>query len=170
MTMKENNEISPPVPDEKPDTQEKTGKQFQPKERKTLSPEEIQKRKKMLIYPLMVLIFLLAMYIIFYPSKSDKEKKQAGQGLNLDIPQVTSGELLDDKAAAYEQERQEADENERRQAMGALSDFFGGTQKASTHSEEWELVAEPVYDDNSGKNQNAIRQSATAYRDIQHTL
>lgn len=170
MTMKENNEISPPVPNEKPDKQEKTGKQFQPKERKTLSPEEIQKRKKMLIYPLMALIFLLAMYIIFYPSKSDKEKKQAGQGLNFDIPQVTSGELLDDKAAAYEQERQDANENERRQAMGALSDFFGGTQKTNTHSEEWELVAEPVYDDNSGKNQNAIRQSATAYRDIQHTL
>lgn len=159
-----------PVPDEKTEGQQKRGHQPAQKERKPLTPEEIQKRKKMLIYPLMAMIFLLAMYLIFAPSKADKEKKQAEQGLNLDIPQVTNGELLDDKAAAYEQANREQAENERQSAMGALSDFFGGTQKANAPKEEWSLVAEPVYEDKGGKNPSAIRQSATAYRDIRHTL
>ena len=51
--------------------------------------------------------------------------------------------------------------------MGALSDFFGITQKANNRSEEWELVAEPDYRSGS---QSDIQHSATAYRDIQHTL
>lgn len=162
MTTKENNnEISPPVSEEQP------AKPTEPKARKLLTPEEIQKRKKMLIYPLMVGVFLLAIYLIFAPSKADREKRQVEQGINIEIPQVIGDELLDDKEEAYKKADNEQKEAERQSTMGALSDFFGITQKANNRSEEWELVAEPDYRSGS---QSDIQHSATAYRDIQHTL
>ncbi len=145
----------------------KEGKKPAEKERRTLSPEEIQKRKKMLIYPLMVLAFIGAMYWIFAPSKAEKEKQETGQGLNLEIPAVSGGDLLDDKETAYKQADMELQEGERQSAIGALSDFFGGTQKANNRPEEWELAAEPDY---GSAGQNEIRQSASAYGDIRRTL
>ncbi len=138
------------------------------KERKTLTPETFRKRKKLLVYLLMGLAFLLVMYIIFAPSKSEKEKLQAEQGLNLQIPQVTGGELPDDKEVAYEAAQREQAENERQMAIGTLSDFFGITQQTNNRTEPWELAATPTYE-NENRN-SSIRQSATAYRDIQHTL
>lgn len=162
MTMKEkNNEIPPPVSEEQP------AKPTGSKARKPLTPEEIQKRKKMLIYPLMVVAFIGVMYLIFAPSKTDKEKAETGKGLNVEIPQVIGDELLDDKEEAYKKADNEQKEAERQSTMGALSDFFGITQKANNRSEEWELVAEPDYRSGS---QSDIQHSATAYRDIQHTL
>lgn len=161
--MKENNkEISPPT------TDDKTAKSKEEKIRKPFSPEEIEKRKKMLIYPLMVLIFLGAMYLIFAPSKAEKKEQEIGQGLNLEIPQVSGGELPDDKETAYKQADIEQNESERQSAIGTLSDFFGSTQRANNRTEEWELVAEPVYDNQGSRNE--IHQSASAYSDIRHTL
>ena len=42
------------------------------KERKELTPAEIQRRKKMLVYPLIFLVFAVAMWLIFAPSSDDK--------------------------------------------------------------------------------------------------
>lgn len=137
------------------------------KERKPLSPEEIQKRKKMIIYPLMGVAFILVMYLIFAPSKADKEKADAAQGLNVEIPAITGGELPDDKETAYKQAEIEINETERQSAMGALSDFFGRTQQADNRQDEWEPAAESEY---NSTHPNEIRQSATAYGDIRHTL
>ena len=83
------NELETGISNEMQDDGEnrKEGKKPVEKERRTLSPEEIQKRKKMLIYPLMVLVFIGALYWIFAPSKAEKEKQETGQGLNLEIPQ-----------------------------------------------------------------------------------
>ncbi len=157
--MKENNEISPP------DLEEKEVKKVEPKARKLLTPEEIQKRKKMLIYPLMGLIFIGAMFLIFAPTKADKVKAETGKGLNVEIPEISGGELPEDKETAYKLAENEQAESERQSAMGALSDFFGGTQKANNRPEEWELAAEPVNPSGS-----EIRQSASAYGDIRNTL
>lgn len=151
------NDVQPSVIDEQPAK----------KERKPLSPEEIQKRKKMLIYPLMGLAFILVMYLIFAPSKADKEKAEAAQGLNVEIPSITGGELPDDKETAYKQAEIEINETERQSAMGELSDFFGGTQQADNRQDEWKPVAESEY---NSTHPNEIRQSATAYGDIRHTL
>lgn len=137
------------------------------KPRKSLSPEEIAKRKKLLFYPLIFLLFLIVMYIIFAPSKADKEKKEAGQGINTAIPEVSGIELPNDKETAYEQARREENEIERLSAMGALSDFFPETQEADNMREEWSTVEEPISDHNT---QSSISHSASAYRDIRHTL
>lgn len=137
------------------------------KPKKSLSPEEIAKQKKLIFYPLIFLLFLVVMYIIFAPSKADKEKKEAGQGINTTIPEVSGVELPNDKETAYEQASREENETERLSAMGALSDFFPETQETDNVGEEWGTIDEPT----SGNTmQSSIGQSASAYRDIRHTL
>lgn len=142
-------------------------KKNEAREQRQLSLEKVQKRKKLLIYSVLALLFSAAMYLIFAPSKSEQEKEKIEQGLNLEIPQVTGGELVSDKEEAYKKADSEQKESERQTAIGALSDFFGGTQKANSRQDEWELVAEPDYDDSR---KNTIRQSTSAYSDIQNTL
>ena len=46
------------------------------KEEKVLTPVQIQRRKKMLVYPLFFLIFVGSMYLIFAPSSDKKEIKE----------------------------------------------------------------------------------------------
>lgn len=135
--------------------------------KKRLSSEEITKRKKLLFYPLIFLLFLIVMYIIFAPSKTDKEKKEAGQGINMTIPEVSGIELPNDKETAYEQARREENETQRLSAMGPLSDFFPETQEAGNVREEGSTIDEPI---SGNTTQSSIGQSASAYKDIRHTL
>ncbi len=51
-----------------------------PKEEKVLTPVQIQRRKKMLVYPLFFLIFVGSMYLIFAPSSDKKEIKEGTKG------------------------------------------------------------------------------------------
>ncbi len=67
---------------------------------KTLSPEQLQQRKKLVIFPLMFVAFAIAMYFIFRPSPDKLEEKK---GLNADLP-IPKIEIVDDKRTAYEQE------------------------------------------------------------------
>ena len=43
------------------------------KEKKPLTEQQRQQRQKMLVYPLMVLLFAGCMWLIFAPSSEDKE-------------------------------------------------------------------------------------------------
>lgn len=69
-------------------------------ESKMLTPEQLQKRKKRIIYPLMFAAFALAMYFIFKPAP---QKGKARHGINSDLP-VPINEIVGDKKAAYEME------------------------------------------------------------------
>ena len=67
---------------------------------KVLTSEQLQKRKKMVVFPLMFAVFALAMYFIFKPAPPmGKEQK----GLNSDLP-VPKNEIIGDKKTAYEME------------------------------------------------------------------
>lgn len=69
-------------------------------QRKVLTPEQLQKRKKMVIFPLMFAAFGLAMYFIFMPAS---RKGQEKEGLNTDLP-IPKNEIVGDKKTAYEME------------------------------------------------------------------
>lgn len=60
-----------------------------------------QRRKKMLVYPLLFLVFAGAMWLIFAPSAEDGEKEEQ-KGFNIDVPLPKDKGLLDDKKEAYE--------------------------------------------------------------------
>lgn len=75
----EEKEVKNEVP--APETDRKKEPEKQEKEKKELTPQQIQQRKKMLIYPLMGLVFLGSMYLIFAPSDKDEAKVESVGGL-----------------------------------------------------------------------------------------
>ncbi len=90
------------------------------RERKELTPQQRQKRMKLLIYPLFFLIFAGSMWLIFAPSTDKKEKEQQIQGLNTDLPMPEEKGLVGNKREAYEQEAvRQKDKDKKR----SLSDF-----------------------------------------------
>ena len=101
----EEKEVKNEVPT--PETAKGKEPEKQGKEKKELTPQQIQQRKKMLVYPLMGLVFLGSMYLIFAPSDKDEAKVENVGGFNADIPQPKGDGIISDKKTAYEQEQME---------------------------------------------------------------
>lgn len=135
------------------------------KERKELTPAEIQRRKKMLVYPLIFLVFTGAMWLIFAPSSDDKEN-QMQKGFNIDVPLPNEKGLMDDKRKAYEQD---AFEKQRKTKMGTLQDFeiTIGQEESSPISV---LTNNMVEEDAPHTSNSSVRSSAVAYQDMNRQL
>ena len=103
---------------------EKEQKNNETKEKKPLTDEQRQLRRKMLVYPLMGLTFLGCMWLIFSPSQEDREKEKQGQGFNTDMPLPENSGIIGDKAEAYEQQWLESRQKQRRGTMDELSSFW----------------------------------------------
>jgi hypothetical protein len=73
-------------------------------EKKELTPQQRQKRMKLLIYPLFVLLFAGSMWLIFAPSTDQKKKTGQPAGLNTDLPMPKEKGMVENKREAYEQE------------------------------------------------------------------
>lgn len=78
--------------------------------------------KKGLIFGGLGLLFALSMWFIFAPS--GKDKTAAGQGLNDSIPQATTEQLTGNKLKAYELGDKAHEQQQTREEMGRLSDYF----------------------------------------------
>ena len=68
------------------------------KPKKELTEEQRQKQKKLIVYPLMFIIFAIVMWLIFAPS--EKEEEQGQSGFNTDVPAPADNALVGDKQAA----------------------------------------------------------------------
>jgi conjugative transposon TraM protein len=140
-----------------------TKKEKKPK--KELTPQEIQKRKKMLVYPLFFLLFAGAMWLIFAPS-GGKDKQQT-DGLNSELPVPKDEAIVGNKRAAYEQE---AMRNKEEQKRRSLQDF---TFMLSEEENSNQVNITPDYEDtpsNAQSPRNAIQSSAHAYQDVNRQL
>ena len=143
-----------------------------------LTNEQRQRRKKMLIYPLMGLMFLGSMWLIFSPSAEDKEQEQSGTGFNTEMPLPTDADIIGDKEKAYEQASLEARQKDRDRAVQDLASLFdnAGTENEGADSDEYDLLnpgggtAYAGYAGGGSTGSAAIRNSADAYRDINATL
>ena len=78
--------------------------------------------KKGLVFGGLGLLFALSMWFIFAPS--GKDKTAAGHGLNDSIPQATTEQLTGNKLKAYELGDKAHEEQQTREEMGRLSDYF----------------------------------------------
>lgn len=86
-----------------------------PKEAKPKTPlteEQRQRRRKMLVYPLMGLLFAGSMWLIFAPSEKEKAEATQGVGFNTEMPLPTQSGIIADKRTAYEQARLEEKQKE----------------------------------------------------------
>lgn len=137
---------------------------------KKLSPQEIQKRKKMLVYPLFFLIFAGAMWLIFAPS-GNKENTQS-DGFNPELPIPKDEAIVGDKREAYEREAMQSKQQEK---MRTLQDF-----SLLTEDEHGDYVTDArVTEANNAsgyregrnpRNGEGLRSSAHAYQDINRQL
>ena len=91
---------------------------FPPDEKKTT----VERFKKPLIFTLMGIVCVGCMYLIFKPSKDKKQIESIG--LNDSVPQASGSVLQADKQKAYEQEILEDKEEQKKNALTALSDYW----------------------------------------------
>ena len=108
------------------------------KPKKELTEEQRQKQKKLIVYPLMFIIFAIVMWLIFAPS--EKEEEQGQSGFNTDVPAPADNALVGDKQAAYEQDLFNRKQNERREQMQDLASMFGSGEE---QAEEMPTFDEP---------------------------
>ena len=108
----------------------------QAKARRELTPKQVQQRKKLLVYPLMGLLFLGSMWLIFAPSdKKDGSRENVG-AFNADIPLPENDGIIGDKRKAYEQaglEKKQADK------VRSLQDFAIATGGDGTDAVEMDM-------------------------------
>ena len=86
--------------------------------------------KKVLVFAGLGIIFALAMWFIFAPAT--KEQTDAGEGLNDNIPQATTEKLTENKLKAYELVDHTTQEEQAREEVGRLAEYF---QQEGTSSE-----------------------------------
>lgn len=150
--MEETKQSKQPEPGRKAD-----GK---PKETKPLTPEEVRRRRKMLVYPLMLLVFGGAMWLIFAPSESGEPLQD---GFNVEVPMPEEKGLPSDKRAAYELQ---AFERRQKEKMNTLQDLAVAESDGNDGADEDVFqTQEPA-----AAGQSSIRTSADAYRDINRQI
>lgn len=156
------------------------GEKLASKEKKPLSPQQLQKRKKMVIFPLFFLLFTVSMWFIFAPSGDKSE--ETGDTFNTNLPTPKKGGIVADKQDAY---RQEAMREKEQEKMRSLQDF--AFMLGDEAPEEKRLSAKTGLQDvpvSSGNKVNsspfrtssetsrtsAFRSSAGQYQDINRQL
>src|SRR5690606_1451811 len=126
---------------------------------------KMEKLKKPLIFGLMSVVFLGCMYLIFKPSSDKKEIENVG--LNDVVPQATGAGMPADKSKAYEQEMLERKDQEKKDALLSLSDYWTTDEKEETPNQFSEEEESYNYGGNSRGNSNPALNS---YRNVQSTL
>lgn len=130
------------------------------KESQPLTPEEIRKRRKMLAYPLMLLVFGGAMWLIFAPSESGEPLQD---GFNVEVPMPEEKGMPSDKRAAYELQ---AFERRQKEKMNTLQDLAVAESDGNDGADEDVFQTQEPAE----AGQSSIRTSADAYRDINRQI
>ncbi len=148
-------------------TNEKQNEQSKSGERKELTPQQLQTRKKMVIFPLFFLAFVGCMWLIFAPDTKDE---QSTSGFNTDLPTPEQNGIVSDKRDAYIQEEMKRKQQDK---MRSLQDFAFELDGGEAAQEAEPQVT--VYADNHSRygnrtSGNAFRSSADAYADINRQL
>ena len=123
----------------------------------------IERFKKPLIFGLMGIVFMGCLYLIFKPSADKKEMENIG--LNDAVPQSSEEGMQGDKQKAYEQDMLEQKDQEKRNALTTLSDYW------NTDSTQQTKVELPEADQNNGMMAGKSGTSTlNSYRNAQSTL
>lgn len=153
----------------KPDVVE-TKKESKPK--KELTPQQIQKRKKMLIYPLLCLLFIGSMWLIFAPSDSNDEKQPGGFNSELPIPKDDG--IVGDKRTAYEQEAMRNKADEKRRNLQEFAFSLGEEEEKRTQQEYDIATVSPDYTSEKNGSQtsrsSSMQSSTQAYQNVNRQL
>lgn len=155
--QKNENGTTIPQADRKPEKEKKT--------KKGLTPQQVQQRRKMIVFPLMFLAFAGCMYLIFAPADKEDVNVESVGGFNADIPLPAEDGIIADKQAAYEQAMMN---RKRKEKIQSLQDFgFTTEEEAGEPKPEIDLMPE---EEDVQPRRAGGASSANAYRDINHQL
>ena len=154
--QKNENGTTVPQADGKPEKEKKP--------KKELTPQQVQQRRKMIVFPLMFLAFAGCMYLIFAPSGKEDVNVESVGGFNADIPLPAEDGIIADKQKAYEQAMLNRKQQDKIQS---LQDFgFMGDDETEEPQTEIDLMPEEEPKSQRGGGAS----SAYAYRDINRQL
>ena len=142
------------------------------KEKQPLTEAQKQKRNKLIVYPLMGMLFIGSMWWIFAPSEEDKQKELQSQGFNTEMPLADGTEIIGDKTKAYELGELEARQQSRERAMQDLGEMFR-SHTDTTQAEDYNLMSPGGAEEKKAetpKVRRTVQSSANAYRDLNTTL
>ena len=138
-----------------------------------LTEAERIKRKKMMVYLLMGLVFIIAMWLIFAPSDDGKTGQLGAKGFNTEMPDANSGDIIGDKTKAYEASLIEDKQLAREQAIGSLGELYNSFSNKS-QTGDFSLMADSMpqtyENDASRRAKEKITSSAAAYNNLHTTL
>ena len=135
------------------------------KPKRELTPQQVQQRRKMIVFPLMFLAFAGCMYLIFAPSGKEDVNVESVGGFNADIPLPAEDGIIADKQKAYEQAMLSRKQQDKIQS---LQDFgFTGDDETEEPQAEIDLMPEEDVQPQRG---GGASYSANAYRDINRQL
>ncbi|NDV57950.1 conjugative transposon protein TraM [Bacteroides sp. 519] len=143
-------------------------KEQESSDRRSQKEKQKQQLKKYGFFALIGIIFLGALYLIFAPSSSDKVKEEQGKGFNTEIPDPNNSGLIGDKQKAYEQEALMRGRSEKRKSLEDFSSLIGDDKEAI--KENVIEITEERTSNNPSPTNDAIRNSASSYRNINNTL
>ena len=146
-----------------PQTDGKPEKEDKPK--RELTPQQVQQRRKMIVFPLMFLAFAGCMYLIFAPSGKEDVNVESVGGFNADIPLPAEDGIIADKQKAYEQAMLNRKQQDKIQSL----QDFGFTLDDKTEEPQAEIDLMPEEDAKPQRGDGAS-YSANAYRDINRQL
>ena len=145
-----------------PQTDGKPEKEKKPK--RELTPQQVQQRRKMIVFPLMFLAFAGCMCLIFAPSGKENMNMESVGGFNADIPLPAEDGIIADKQKAYEQAMISRKQQDKIQS---LQDFgFTGDDETEEPQAEIDLMPE----DDAKPQRGGGASSRAAYRDINRQL
>ena len=134
------------------------------KPKRELTPQQVQQRRKMIVFPLMFLAFAGCMYLIFAPSGKEDVNVESVGGFNADILLSAEDGIIADKQKAYEQAMLNRKQQDKIQS---LQDFgFMGDDETEEPQTEIDLMPEEEPKSQRGGGAS----SAYAYRDINRQL
>ncbi|WP_195617102.1 conjugative transposon protein TraM [Bacteroides faecis] len=155
--QKNENGTTVPQTDGKPEKEKKS--------KRELTPQQVQQRRKMIVFPLMFLAFAGCIYLIFAPSGKEDVNVESVGGFNADIPQPAEDGIIADKQKAYEQAMLNRKQQDKIQS---LQDFgFTGDDETEEPQAEIDLMPE---EDPKPQRGGGASYSANAYRDINRQL
>ena len=134
------------------------------KPKRELTPQQVQQRRKMIVFPLMFLAFAGCMYLIFAPSGKEDVNVESVGGFNADIPLPAEDGIIADKQKAYEQA---VTSRKQQDKIQSLQDFgFTGDDETEEPQAEIDLMPE----EDAQPQRGGGASSAYAYRDINRQL
>jgi len=127
--------------------------------------QRFEKFKKPLIYFLMAVVCAGCLYLIFKPK--EKNLLIEDVGFNSAVPQAADDKLQSDKQKAYEQQLLEQKNEEKRNTLTTLSDYWNDGQATNLSSGQ---SAQLNSTDKSGMLTHGDQNAMNSYRNAQQTL